>query len=328
MTQKIKFFTPVEFPIHDEKIYCGSKILTLGSCFSDHIGRHLANSLFDVLVNPFGTVFNPMSCSKLLDLAISNKLLDINELHSNGSRFFHYDFHSSFDDLDPKETVKKVNKAIIEVNAYLRKIDFLVLTFGTSIVYRLIENGRIVSNCHKVPSTKFKKEFLSVAFMEERMLNVLALLKTINPAVKVILTVSPVRHTKEGLINNSRSKAQLIELCHRLKENEKQVTYFPAFEIMVDELRDYRYYGADLIHPNEQAVDIIWNRFIDTFFSKDAIKKVEDISALNAAKNHLPFDPHSEEHHTFKRNQSKKLQVLKKKYPEVDFVEYEKYFKT
>jgi lysophospholipase L1-like esterase len=326
LSKKINLITPVQDPLFKDKVYSNSKVLTLGSCFSDNIGNRLLTHSFDTLVNPFGTVFNPISISKLLRFALNGGLIDINELNSIGSRFFHYDFHSTFDNPNPEEVVKKINSALANTRSFIKSMDVLVLTFGTSIVYRLKEDKRIVSNCHKVPNSNFTKLFLDADFMEDTMVQMLDSIKEINPSIKIILTVSPVRHTKEGLVENNISKSRLIELCHRLTKKKGAISYFPAFEIMMDELRDYRYYGPDLIHPNELAIDIIWNRVLESYFDEKSIQKVKDIGKLNLAKNHIPFDPHSEPHLKFRLNQKKKIEQLKVKYPEVDFLQYEQFF--
>jgi len=326
LSKKINLVTPVQIPAIKDKIYCNSKILTLGSCFSDNIGNRLLHHSFDALVNPFGTIFNPFSISNLLNLALSGRLVDSKELNSIGARFFHYDFHSSFDNTNPEEVVRKINSALTKTLSFVQSLDVLALTFGTSIVYKIKENNQIVSNCHKVPNHNFTKLFLTTDFLEEKILTMVDAIKAINPSIKIILTVSPVRHIKEGLIENNLSKARLIELCHRLTQNDDAVSYFPAYEIMMDELRDYRYYSKDLIHPNELAIDVIWNRVMTSYFDEKAMHKVKDISELNSAKDHIPFDPKSEEHLKFKQSQKKKIENLEIKYPEVDFLAYKQFF--
>ncbi len=327
MSKYSKLITPVSIPSQEEKISCDTKILTLGSCFSDHIGNCLVDHLFDSIVNPFGTVFNPVSLAQLLEYAIKGEKIEKSDLGNEGNRYFHYDFHSSFDASTPEKVVETINTAIDQVSDYIQKTDFLILTFGTSIVYRLKSNNSIVSNCHKVPNYHFQKEFLSVDFMDSQVNKVLDLVRKMNPSIKTIFTVSPVRHTKEGLVENNLSKSRLIELCHRLTSQYDSSSYFPSYEIMIDELRDYRYYASDLIHPSELAVDIIWTRFIETYFDELATQKVKDVGGLNAAKNHKPFDPSSSEHKTFKENQLNNIDRLRKIYREIDFEEMEVYFK-
>lgn len=284
--------------------------------------------MFDVMVNPFGTIFNPLSIAKVVNLALNNIAVNEKDLHAIDNRYFHHDFHSTFASSTPEKVVLEINVAIKKVGHYMKTVDFIILTFGTSIVYKLKSTNAIVSNCHKVPNHNFEKETLTVEFMEEGTLAMLDLIKRINPDVKVILTVSPVRHTKEGLVENSLSKSRLIDLCHRLTEKINNTTYFPSFEIMIDQLRDYRFYKSDLIHPNESAVDIIWSYFMETYFHDLAMQKIQDINVLNSAMNHVPFDASSEGHQKFKQNQLKKIDHFKQLYPEVDFEEMTIFFKS
>lgn len=328
MSKKIKLSTPVEIERSDQVILSNSKILTLGSCFSDHVGSRLLNHGFVTRVNPFGTIFNPISISKSLKYSIDNKRWTESELNVHSNRYFHYDYHTTYDDVQAKNVLEKINSSIGETHEFIKRADYIIITFGTSIVYKLNETDRIVSNCHKVPNKQFSKSFLSAEEMERTMFETVEMLRGINSQLNIILTVSPVRHTKEGILNNSRSKARLIELCHRLEAQIDNTSYFAAYEIMMDELRDYRFYKSDLIHPNELAVDIIWDRFKDTYFDQTALEKVKELVLLNNAMNHKPFDPNSKAHLDFKSSQLEKIQSIKLKYPETDFKKFEDFFKT
>lgn len=259
---------------------------------------------------------------------MDKKVIKEDDLENKGNGFFHYDFHSSFNAIDLHQICEDINNAILQTEEYLKNTDFLVFTFGTSIVYKLITTNRIVSNCHKVSNRHFVKEILTPDCMETEVVKLLRSIKLINPGIHIILTVSPVRHIKEGLITNSLSKSQLVELCHRLVNGENGTSYFPAYEIMMDELRDYRFYKSDLIHPSELAVDIIWSYFQKTYFDQKAVSKVTDIERLIQAKNHIPFDPISAEYQKFKHNQLTKIEQLKIEYPEIDFSEFQAYFAT
>lgn len=259
-------------------------------------------------------------------MAMNEEEVKKSDLLEEGGRYFHYDFHTSFDSTSPDEVVRNLNKSIAETGAYLKKVNFLILTFGTSIVYKLKASNRIVSNCHKVPNQFFEKEFLTSEFMEATMLKLIGSIKQMNPTLNLILTVSPVRHTKEGLVENSLSKSRLVDLCHRLISDANDVSYFPSYEIMMDELRDYRYYKSDLIHPTDLAVDIIWTYYQNTYFDTKSIKKVLDIGNLNLARNHIPFNPLSADHQNFKHNQLEKIESLEAVYPEIDFSEFRDFF--
>jgi len=325
LSNTIPLSTPVQVHPAKDKITTTSRILTLGSCFSDHMGNRLSDHFFTSLVNPFGTVFNPSSIFKLLGMALDGHQMGRSDIASHRKRYFHYDFHSSFDATTPDQVLDTINAALTTTGEFMRSADFLILTFGTRIVYRLRSENRLVSNCHKVPNDAFEKSFLPIEQMEVEGANILARLLRYNSNLKIILTVSPVRHTKEGMVENARSKSGLMELCHRLRE-KSDVVYFPSYEIMIDELRDYRYYKKDLIHPTELAIDWIWSRFMETFLEVDAQQKIEKMNALIRARNHIPFDRQSEDHQIFKANKLKKIETLKAEYPEADLSEIEAYF--
>lgn len=326
MPEPLNFFTPISIPESGSKIGCATRILGLGSCFSDHIGQRMTSHCFDAMINPFGTIFNPMSMAKLMQMALSSEFVTSKDIEERQGRYFHYDFHSSLDRSNRDSTARAINEALEAVGNYLRTADFLILTFGTSIVHKLKSNGEVVSNCHKVASSNFDKALLSTDEMFDSLRTVIDSIRKENPGVKIILTVSPVRHTREGLVNNNRSKSRLIDLCHLLVEELPQVTYFPSYEIMMDELRDYRFYAADLIHPNQIAVDHIWSYFTTCFFDEKALNKLIDMASLIKARQHRPFDPDSDSHLKFKKAQLKKIVELSQSYPEVNFNDFRIYF--
>ncbi len=299
-----------------------SKVLTVGSCFSDHIGIKLDVHSFPVLVNPFGTTFNPISVFKSLDRILDKTKIDVHDIEEYNGRCFHYDFHSSFDGQNRNEVAIQINSVIESSYQYIEKIDLLIITFGTSIAYRRRDTEELVSNCHKVPGKYFEKVSLKVEEMMASGVHTVDKWTSEYPNSNIILTVSPVRHTKEGLIENSFSKSKLLDLCYKLTSKYHQVNYFPSYEIMIDELRDYRYYKSDLIHPTPLAVDIIWNKFVEYCMDFQSLEKLKDISDLNRAINHKPFDAFSDGYIRFKKDQFKKLEILKKKYPELDFQKY------
>lgn len=319
--------TPISIPKSEYVIDPRSNIMTIGSCFSEHMGNKLSIHQFACNSNPFGTVFNPCSIAHLLKLAKEESIIAPSEIEEHNGRFFHYDFHSSFDAVDPQSVVQNINNAISSVHSNIKQLDYLIITFGTSIGYHHIDQDRLVSNCHKVPNYQFRRMFLPDDVMHKIMLSAIESLREIRPSLKIILSVSPVRHTKEGLVDNGRSKAKLIHLCHSLVDSMDHTFYFPSYEIMMDELRDYRFYKPDMIHPSSQAVNIIWNRFVDTYFSKSSLEKKKDFEKLNLATNHIPFDPSSEGHQKFLKNQLSLISNLKVKYTEVDFSSYEEKLK-
>ena len=322
----MNLITPVKNPKSKIEITNASKILTIGSCFSEHIGAQLLDSHFDCLSNPFSTVFNPISISTLIDRSVRNAHFRPEEIEQYDDRYFCYDLHSSFDSTQASVTLDKANHTVESVHKFISELDVLIVTFGTSIGYHHLESESLVSNCHKVPNHNFERRFLEDGLMFSSICKSIDSLLTMRPELDIIFTVSPVRHTKEGLIENNLSKSKLVVLCHRLADRYSGVSYFPSFEIMMDELRDYRFYKDDLIHPTSLAVDIIWNRFIDTFFNQASIAKVEDLGKLNRAYNHRPFDLKSGGHISFCKKQILEIKRLIEKYPEVNFDKYELHF--
>lgn len=318
--------TPISIDKSNNEIFSNSKIMTIGSCFSDHIGNKLSESHFQCLTNPYSTVFNPISLSNLLIRSIRKQVYSQNEIDQHNDRKFIYDLHSSYDSTNSSQTLEKANKSVESTHQYLLNTDFLIITFGTSIGYYHIEKNELVSNCHKVPNKLFERQFLDDTLMYNSISSAIDQILEIRPDLKIIFTVSPVRHTKEGLVDNNLSKSKLILLCHRLTDKFTQASYFPSYEIMIDELRDYRFYKEDMIHPSQQAVDIIWNRFIGSYLSTSAKEKVNAIRKLRMAYNHRAFNTESLEHKAFIKKQKVEIEKLAIKYPEVDFEKYRLHF--
>ena len=319
-------------PVHIDKSNCeinsSSKIMTLGSCFSEHIGNKLLDSHFVCQPNPFSNVFNPISIGNLLSRSIAKQLFTFEEVDQHNNRHFIYDLHSFYDATEPQKTLENANESILATNNFLSGLDCLIITFGTSIGYHHIEQGRLVSNCHKVPNHQFERQFLDDKLMYSSISTAIDQLLKIKPNLNIVFTVSPVRHTKEGLVDNNISKSKLVLLCQRLIAKYGQASYFPSYEIMLDELRDYRFYNEDMIHPSQQAVNIIWNRFMNVYFDSSAKEKVSDFQKLNRAFNHRPFDPNSEGHKSFCNKQLVEVSRISQKYPAVNFTSYNNHFNT
>lgn len=314
--------TIVSIPESEKIISSTSKIFLIGSCFSDNIGERFLDYNFMTSANPFGTVFNPISVSRLLDIAGQKIAYDRSGIEELDSRYFHYDYHSSLDGKSIDELNSNIVMANSRAQSGLQDSNVLIITFGTSIVYHHRALDKIVSNCHKVPSKYFERKILTTEEMKVPMQQSIDYLLKKNPNLQIILTVSPVRHTKEGLVDNNLSKSRLIDLCHQLKNEIEEVAYFPSYEIMMDELRDYRYYKSDLIHPSKLAVDIIWERFRDHYCQESALHKISDFTKLNRAVSHRPFDRESNGYRQFCKKQLEVISVLEKKYPEINFRMY------
>ncbi|MBK5279384.1 MAG: GSCFA domain-containing protein, partial [Bacteroidia bacterium] len=256
-----EFRTELHLKGADNKISLHHPVFTIGSCFADSIGQKLKVSKFLVSPNPFGTLYNPLSIHKLLLHSVRNQTLDEHAYLQNMGITFNYDIHSAFSDKSKNVLEKKINEAIERAHLLLKNSKYLILTYGTAWVYERLDNHQIVANCHKMPSQQFKKILLTQKKILESFDETYQALKKINPEIRIILTVSPVRHLKDTIELNSVSKSVLRLTCHTLTELYSDVEYFPAYEILLDDLRDYRFYTSDLIHPTTDAVDYIWKKF-------------------------------------------------------------------
>jgi len=307
------FRTPINIPPAQIKINHQTPILTLGSCFSDCMGSQFNLNKFNVLANPFGTVYNPLSIAKLLSFTKNNQLPDSNSYVESQGLHANFDFHSSFSSIDRQTIENRIKLAIEEAHKFLHNTQWLIITLGTAYVYETIDNSRVVSNCHKLPSRLFTKHLLSQKQILHDLSPTLEDLLNQFKQLNVILTVSPVRHIKDTLINNAVSKANLRVACHTLSESHQRISYFPSYEIMMDDLRDYRFYKEDMIHPTEVAEQYIWEKFVTTYFSKDTQALLKQWAKLQMAINHKPFNPTSDQHQKFLKQTIDQLMELKDK---------------
>jgi hypothetical protein len=288
-----------------------SKVLTIGSCFSTSIGQQLADNKFNCLVNPFGSIYNPISIHKLLLFALENKSPSENSYLTNEGLSKNYDFHSSFSSPSKTAVEEKMQSAISNAQFFLQSADYIIITYGTAFVYERKDTGEIVANCHKQPSEYFTRRLLSVDEIVSSFKNIVQSIKAKHPNIKFVLTVSPVRHIKDTLELNSVSKSILRIAAHQLKE-QPNIDYFPAYELMMDDLRDYRFYEADMIHPNQQAIDYIWDKFSNQYFSDSTRNFIKQWKETKAALNHRPFNPEGEAHRKFLQQSITKLIELGK----------------
>lgn len=281
------------------KISLAHKIFTIGSCFSDEIGQLLLDNKFTVGKNPFGTVYNPISIHELLHRGLMKEFPEEETYSSDGDVHFNYHFHSSFSSLDQLDLENKIQKSICDANDFLLRTDRVLITYGTALAYQLKETGKVVANCHKMPSTNFEKKCLTEAEIIKSFEHFYSKLKSINPEAKIILTVSPVRHLKDTLEWNAVSKSILRVVCHSITNRFPDVEYFPAYEILLDDLRDYRFYKSDLLHPNEEAVGYIWEKFVHGYFDEAAKEFISQWKKIKNSLDHRPFQPRSAGHLKF-----------------------------
>jgi len=286
----MKFRTEIVITESPEKIFYQDKIFGMGSCFVTHIQNKFDYYQFQNQINPFGTVFNPVSIRKLISRIVNQHTFDKKHLFYHQNLWKSFDLHSDFNNPDKEVFLNTINNKISEAGKFLKTADWLFLTFGTAWVYRHKATGNIVNNCHKVPQKEFEKLLLPPTVITEELKEIIHLVKTINPGIKILMSISPVRHLKNGFVENQRSKAHLITAVHALKDNHN---YFPSYEIMLDDLRDYRFYKDDYIHPNELAINYIWEKFSDSFISKDAIHTMQRIEKIRQGLAHKSFNPES-----------------------------------
>lgn len=274
-------------------------ILTTGSCFSDAIGSKLVQNKFSTVVNPFGTTYNPLSIHKILRAALNHAYPATHSYFEHNGLYSHYDFHSAFSHPEKEMTESAVKATIRDTHTFLKTAHWIIITYGTAFVYKRNDTGDVVANCHKVPGQNFTKELLTEKKITDSFAAFHQNLKAVNPSCRIILTVSPVRHIKDSLSLNGASKAILRSACHAISEQHPEVFYFPAFEIMMDDLRDYRFYKSDMIHPSEDAENYIWQKFAATYFDKPTQEFLTHWEQIDAALQHRPFHSRSGNHQTF-----------------------------
>ena len=296
-----------DLPPSSHKMDINDPFLLIGSCFSDDIGQKLIQSKFNALSNPFGTIYNPYSIFNIL-----KDTMDDGDLVENQGIYYHWGAHGAVSDLSKEDLSNKIETLREETQSFLKITKWLIVTLGTSIVYER-EGGKVVANCHKFPGTQFKKRFLNQSEIIRQYQLLHDHLAKVNPDIQIIFTVSPVRHIKDGLINNNRSKSILIDAVHSIEKSYSNVHYFPSYEILIDELRDYRFYEKDMIHPSDQAVDYIWESFISTYLNQSTLKTLNEWSNLRSALDHKAFHPTSEKHQLFLKSTLQKLETLNEK---------------
>jgi len=293
----------------DRPIHLNDPILTIGSCFSQAIGQHLNENKFNVTINPFGTVYSPLSIHHLLKVALGKSEVSEGDFLVHQEVHYHYQFHSSFASLSRQELAEQISCAVNKVNHFISTARFVIITYGTAWAYKRKDTAQWVANCHKVPSTYFSKELLSIEDMEKSFDEIHTALKAVNPAIQIIVTVSPVRHLKDTIELNSVSKSTLRLFCHKLSQRSG-VDYFPAYEIMMDDLRDYRFYQEDRIHPTKEAEEYIWQKFSQKYFEPETKTFLSEWQEVKHALAHRSLFPSTTHHQSFLKEILTKLQRL------------------
>jgi hypothetical protein len=295
-------------------------ILLSGSCFTEHMADRMRRHKFSILENPNGVLFNPVSIASSLVRAIDGEPYSRSDLFHRNGIWSNWDFHGRFSDPDPGKALDGMNASVKRAHGFLRETRWLFLTLGSAWVYHL-EDGRIVANCHKAPDSAFYRRLLSLEEVLSTLDNLIHRLSQVTPDIKVILTVSPVRHMRDGYVENNRSKAVLLQAVHHLAGKFDRIHYFPAYELVIDDLRDYRFYAEDMVHPNHQATAYVWERFVEASFSGPTREAMKEIAGLGAAMAHRPLHPGSAAHRDFMRSCLEKTMELSRRFPSLDFTD-------
>ena len=315
----MQFFTNINIKPLQPSITYHDKLLLIGSCFTEHIGNYLEDVKFRTLQNPHGILFDPISVCNSLTSYIENKQYTSNDLFYLNEAWHSWQHHSRFSGIDKVQVISNINESQNKAHTFLKQADWLFITLGSSFVYKLAETLNPVANCHKAPAQTFIKHLSTFEETTVALSTTLNQLFEFNPTIKVMFTISPVRHLRDGVVDNNRSKARLIEAVHHLVGNHDNVYYFPAYELVIDVLRDYRFFDIDLAHPNYSATQFVLEKFAESCCKEETRVLMEEIKKLVIARNHKPFNPTSKQHQQFLSSQFQKALNLKQLYPYLDF---------
>jgi hypothetical protein len=312
-------------PALPAKINYSDKLFLAGSCFAENIAAELQRNKFNLISNPHGILYNPLNISASIEECISTKLYSERDLFFANDRWNSFSHHSRFSDTEQANCIKNINLSIENAHTQLKEARWLILTFGSAFIYKTREN-KIVANCHKLPQKEFTKELVPVEEILKAFNETISKLKIFNPELNLIFTVSPVRYIRDGIIENNLSKAILLLAVHQLVKENVNCFYFPAYEIVNDELRDYRFFKEDLVHPNEMAIQYVWEKFVDSALSDPAKELQQKIDEILIAKAHRPFNPDSEVHKAFRKSYLAKVKKLQQQYSFLNMEEEIGYF--
>ncbi len=316
--------TQISFRKADKQIDYASDLMLLGSCFSEHIGEKLDYFKFRTLQNPFGILFHPLAIENLITRAIQKRGYTPEDLFYHNERWHCFDAHSNTSNVSKEKVLEGLNGQLRKTEQLLSKASHIIITLGTGWTYQKRETGVTVANCHKIPQKEFKKQLLTVDEITASLQRTIEQIETVNKNTQLVFTISPVRHLKDGFVENQRSKAHLIAAVHDIvnayADGEKsRVAYFESYELMMDELRDYRFYKADMIHPNTLAIDYIWEKFSEVWVSDDAQVAMKLVEEIQRGLDHRPFNPNSEQHQKFRESLKEKISYIKKEHPAMTF---------
>lgn len=318
----MQFRTQISILKSNNPIDYNSKILSIGSCFAENMASKFDYFKFQNETNPFGIIFNPVSIEKLFSRICNEDLFTEKDVFFYNERWHSFEVHSDLSNSDRQELLESLNKAITETNKQIKEVTHIIITFGTSWVYRNLESTEIAANCHKVPQKQFSKELLSVDTIQQSIQNTINLVHALNPEINFIFTVSPVRHIKDGFVENQLSKSHLFTALHSVLNTEhlkRNTEYFPSYEIMMDELRDYRFYNEDMLHPNQIAINYIWKLFSENYISQESTAVMQEVDEIQKSLRHRSFNPESDQHQKFLAKLQQKINLLGEKLPHIKF---------
>lgn len=294
-------------------------ILAIGSCFAENISAHLIDCKFKVEMNPFGILFNPVSIGNALCMLADQKMYGTADIFSSDGLWFSYDHHGRFAHPDSEQMLEQINTVLARSRQALRNAKWVILTLGTAHVWTLKSSGVVVANCHKQDADTFQRRLLSKDEVLASLNRGIQEITRINPSIEVLLTVSPVRYTRDGLVDSSRSKARLLLACETLEQLHSNVHYYPVYELVIDELRDYVFFELGGTHPNQLAINIVWERLVESWLDEDTRAQLGAIEKIKRAISHKALHPASQKHQAFKQKTLKELQELANRLPFLDF---------
>jgi hypothetical protein len=322
----MNFMLSLDPQLANKNITYNDKLLLIGSCFSDNIGAKLQEAKFNVLYNPTGIVFDPLSLAVHLADYATKKQYTENDLFEHNELWHSWLHHSDFSSPRKEQTLELINQSILTAHQQVIAASHLFITLGTAFSYQLIEKDLPVANCHKAPKNWFDKRLLTIDEMVLSLQKSIKLVKQLNPTLEIVFTVSPVKHIRDGIIENSLSKARLLEVAHQLSKEENGCSYFPAYELVTDVLRDYRFYASDMAHPNAQAIEFVFEHFCKIYLVQEVQQLMGDVLQIVLAKKHKPLHTTSNAHQQFLKTFLTKTEVLSKKLSSLNWDEEIKYF--
>ena len=296
-----------------------TRCLFIGSCFTETIGERMVRFKFPALYNPFGVLYNPASISKGLRILMLERQFTGGDLLFHNGLWLSLNHDTSFSNPDKEQCLAGINASMDSARSFLKQCRFLFITLGTAWVYVYKETGDIVANCHKIPAAAFERKLLETGDILKDYQHLIEDMHLYNPDIQIIFTVSPIRHLKDGAFNNQVSKSVLLLTIHKLQDMHRNIHYFPAYEIFMDELRDYRFYADDMLHPSGQGIAYIWDRFCNTYLDESSIKIMADVEKIHKALTHRPFQPDSSGYKSFIEDTLQQVKQLQKTYPDLDF---------